>query len=266
MWWGKVIGSAIGFYPAGPAGMFTGFMLGHLLDRLFSRLKKRSVRKPGADTHSRFFQATFQFMGHLAKAKGRVDESDIDFARSVMDRLGLNQSQRQQAMAYYSEGKRPDFDREQRVKALRQWLKGQPQLVNLFLETQIAAAYADGKMGSTDQEVLGHLSKGLKVTSVQFKWLHARVIAQQRASVKAAASGGVSVREAYALLGVTANQTDEEIKQAYRRAMSKNHPDKLMAQGLPENMQRLATEKVQEIQTAHHVIVTDRQRRRRHGS
>lgn len=243
--------------------MFTGFMLGHVLDRLFTRLRKRSVRKPGADMHSRFFQATFQFMGHLAKAKGRVSESDIDFARSVMDRLGLNQSQRQQAMAYYNEGKRPEFDRLQQVTALRQWLKGHPQLVSLFLETQIAAAYADGQMGATDQEVLAQLSKGLKVNRVQFKWLHARVIAQQRASAKATSrSGGVSVQDAYELLGVNPSNTDAEIKQAYRRAMSQHHPDKLMAEGLPENMQRLATEKVQEIQTAHQVIVSARQRGR----
>src|SRR5690606_12522978 len=42
--------------------------------------------------------------------------------------------------------------------------------------------------------------------------------------------------DAYAALGVTPAATESEIKRAYRRLVSQNHPDKLAAKGLPESM------------------------------
>ena len=40
---------------------------------------------------------------------------------------------------------------------------------------------------------------------------------------------------AYATLGVPADASDSAVRQAYRRLMSENHPDKLAAKGLPES-------------------------------
>ena len=45
-----------------------------------------------------------------------------------------------------------------------------------------------------------------------------------------------------------------QVKKAYRRQMSENHPDKLVARGLPESMQDLAKEKTQRIREAYEVI------------
>ena len=71
-------------------------------------------------------------------------------------------------------------------------------------------------------------------------------------------AGGASTTgtldEAYAALGVTADASDSEVKKAYRKLMSQNHPDKLSARGVPEDMLKLATEKAQEIQAAYELI------------
>jgi DnaJ like chaperone protein len=48
------------------------------------------------------------------------------------------------------------------------------------------------------------------------------------------------------------------LKKAYRKMMSQNHPDKLVAQGLPPEMIKLATEKTQKIQAAYEQICTAR--------
>jgi DnaJ like chaperone protein len=44
--------------------------------------------------------------------------------------------------------------------------------------------------------------------------------------------------------------TDAEVKRSYRKLMSENHPDKLVARGLPESMLDVAKQKTQAIQAA----------------
>jgi len=51
-------------------------------------------------------------------------------------------------------------------------------------------------------------------------------------------------------LGVAPGASDAEVKRAYRKQMSENHPDKLVARGLPESMLEIAKQKTQAIQAA----------------
>jgi DnaJ like chaperone protein len=63
-----------------------------------------------------------------------------------------------------------------------------------------------------------------------------------------------SLEDAYSALGVDRTIGDKELKRAYRKLMSQNHPDKLIAKGVPEDMIKLATARAQEIQAAYEMI------------
>ena len=63
----------------------------------------------------------------------------------------------------------------------------------------------------------------------------------------------------YKALGVSRDSSDKEIKRAYRKLMSQYHPDKLMGQGLPEDMISVATEQAKEVQTAYDLIKKHRE-------
>ena len=67
-------------------------------------------------------------------------------------------------------------------------------------------------------------------------------------------------------MGITRDSTDHEIKRAYRKLMSQYHPDKLMGQGLPEDMIAVATEQAKEIQLAYDLITKHKQMARASGS
>ena len=55
-------------------------------------------------------------------------------------------------------------------------------------------------------------------------------------------------------LEVSARASDQEVTKAYRRQMSRHHPDKLVANGLPESMAQWAKEKTQRIQESYEAI------------
>ena len=63
-----------------------------------------------------------------------------------------------------------------------------------------------------------------------------------------------TMAQAYAHLGLTAEATDAEVKKAYRKLVSQHHPDKLVSQGLPEEMMEIAKSRVREINTAYDQI------------
>jgi DnaJ like chaperone protein len=64
--------------------------------------------------------------------------------------------------------------------------------------------------------------------------------------------------DAYKALGVTKDSSDAEVKRAWRKLMSQYHPDKLMGQGVPEDMIKMATEQAKEIQLAYDLIKKSR--------
>ena len=65
---------------------------------------------------------------------------------------------------------------------------------------------------------------------------------------------GAQISAAYQILEVDPKATDEEVAKAYRRQLSKHHPDKLKANGLPESMLEHAKQRTQQIIEAYELI------------
>jgi DnaJ like chaperone protein len=81
------------------------------------------------------------------------------------------------------------------------------------------------------------------------------LLRMQRASQRPEARPAVDrVAQAYEVLGVSRDASDGEVKKAYRRLMNQNHPDKLVAKGLPESMMKVAEEKTRQIRAAYELL------------
>ncbi|SEM80819.1 co-chaperone DjlA [Halomonas caseinilytica] len=242
-----LIGGLLGFLVGGPLGLLIGGGLGYWLVR---RLR-RSMLGRLAGVQAQFLESTFAVMGCMCKADGRVSEAELDASRQLWDRLRLSEEQRAKARADFTRGKREDFDLEAELAKIRQIVGSQPALRQVFLQVQLAAIAADGQLHPSERDMLMRVVRGLGCSEAE--------IAQIEAMLRGAAEGGgttheVSLEDAYQVLGVSSEASDAEIKRQYRRLMSENHPDKLAAKGLPENMREMAKERTSEIGNAYERI------------
>lgn len=260
-WWGKVIGGALGFMLGGPLGAVLGAALGHNFDRGLSLVLRDDQATPG-DTErvqAAFFTATFSVMGHIAKADGRVSETEIALARQVMAQMRLSPEQKEAAIRLFNEGKQPEFPLQGVLDQFRRETHRRRHLIQMFLEIQIYTALADGVLEAAERDTLLHICNRLGFSRMQFEQLVAMVQAQQQfAGAGAGRAGparrGPSLDDAYAVLGLDRNASNDEVKKAYRRLISQHHPDKLVAKGLPEEMMEVAKQKTQEIRAAYEQI------------
>ena len=249
MWIVVLIGAGLGFMIGGPVGALVGGGLGYWLVK---RLRRSLLGKLAA-SQSQFLESTFAVMGCLCKADGQVTEDELDASRVLWDRLRLNEAQRAQARADFNRGKAPDFDLDAELARLRPLLGPQPALRQVFLQVQLAAIAADGQLHPAEREMLMRVVRGLGCSEAEIAQVEAMLHGGGEQAGGGVASGP-SLADAYRVLGVEEDASDAEIKKAYRRLMSQNHPDKLAAKGLPESMREVARERTSEIGNAYERI------------
>ena len=259
---GKIVAGLFGYMVYGPLGAILGVALGHQFDRgiggfmvTLSPAKRTRVRES-------FFTTVFSLLGCLAKADGRISSSEIAHAEEMMGRMGLSADRRKQAIAFFQEGATPTFSIDTCLSRFMAVCGRHNNLKRQLLSYLIALALADGELHHAEEALLRKVSFQLGFPSALFDQLLTMLGAQAqfggRAHYGSEHDDKASLAAAYAALGVAETSSDSSVKKTYKRLVSQNHPDKLIGQGMPEDMIKLATERTQEIQKAYELIVASR--------
>ena len=242
-----------------PIGLVLGVVIGHFFDIGYfsSQMGPAGARTQSAALSQLFFDCTFSIMGFIAKADGRVSQQEINLAESVMTQMQLHGAKRNRAKEQFRLGKAPTFNYVRTLAEFKRACWRRPSLLKLFLEIQVQVAYADGVMSVATKTALQKVFRQLGVPFAVFN----RYSQQSRAGYRYQSQRSQSVpnpqrqlADAYKILQVPSTATDVEIKKAYRRMMSKHHPDRMEAKGVPPEMIKLANQKTQQIKQAYETI------------
>jgi DnaJ like chaperone protein len=190
-------------------------------------------------------------MGHVAKADGRVTEREISAARAVMQNLRLDREQVRLAIAEFTRGKQPEFGLAEEMGALREACHAQPDLLRVFMEIQLRFALSGSDMTPAARARVAAAAGLLGIAP--------ELLVRLEAALRGGAPGNgqdqaTRLAAAYRTLEVDPAIGNEELTRSYRRLMSRHHPDKLKANGLPDSMLEHAKQRTQAIREAYELL------------
>lgn len=257
-------------------GGVRGLLVGALLGVAAGAVGRLLLQPRLASMQAQFLESTFAVMGALSKADNVVTREEIRTAERMFHMLRLTPEQRTAAKAAFNRGKSPEFDLDAEVDRLAAAARGRPFLLQLFLQAEIGAVAADGTVHPAEHAMLVRIARRLGfgerdvaqiealLRAASYRMGEGRTWGGGYAGGDAGAGAGsgdagrpsrsAALADAYAALGVAPDAAEADIKRAYRRLISRNHPDKLASRGLPDAMREIAEEKTRELNAAYDLI------------
>ncbi len=247
---GKWIAGYLGWVVLGPLGGILAFLIGSFIEsassgtttggsRQSSFEQQEEVNQQQGDRNS-FLLSMLVMAAYIIKADGRVMHSEMELVRNFL-RQNFGAEAAQQGndimLKLFEEEKRQGriaFRRtiRQSCQEAARYMdySGRLQLLNFL----VMIAQADGVVDDAELTALKELALWMQMQESEVdSMLHMK---------------GDSLDDAYRVLGVSPQATDEELKRAYRRLALEHHPDRVAKLG--DDVRRAAEKKFQEINAA----------------
>jgi len=254
----RILGVLVGFLIFGFIGALLGYFLGSMVDRYRSFGPKGMSPFSAPRRQSVFLETVFILMGKLAKVDGRITQNEINHVEQFMLKLGMSSEHRLNAIELFKRGASEKYDIKPKLDEFIDICGYSNSLKQMLLVYLIIMGLSDGQLNNDETNLLKKISRHLGYREAAFEQLLDMVLNQTHFADGHTMSEN-AVEDAYKALGVSRNSSDKEVKQAYRKLMSQYHPDKLMGQGVPEEMISVATEQSKEVQTAYDLIKKHRE-------
>jgi DnaJ like chaperone protein len=178
----------------------------------------------------------------MAKADGVVTMDEVNAFKEVFK---VPDGEMKNVARVFNLAKQDVAGYEAYAEQLATMFKGNRKLLEDVLEGLFHIAKADDQLHPNEEQFLAGVSKRFGFTETEFSYIKARHVAAHK-------------RNPYEVLGVQPGIGNDELKSQYRKLISENHPDKLIARGVPPEFIAIATEKVATINEAYGQIAKER--------
>jgi len=252
--WGKIAGAAAGLALGGPLGALLGAIAGHMfLDRETRRDVERApqyreerVARDDRGMRDRdevaFTIGVIALAAKLAKADGAVTRDEVDVFKRVFP---VPREQEANVGHLFNLAKQDVSGFDSYAQQLAGLFRSRPGVLEDLLDSLFLIAKADDRLHPGELEYLRHVSQIFGFSEGEFQRIRASHF-------------GPDHEDPYVILGVERTISDEDLKKAYHRLVRENHPDSMIARGVPEEFVKLANEKVAAINGAYDIVKKQR--------
>ena len=229
--WGKIAGAGVGLAVGGPLGALLGAVAGHIvIDRALE------------DKEVVFTIALIALSAKMAKADGEVNDAEIQAFREI---FRVPPGEARNVSRIYRVAQQDVAGFEAYARQVARIYQDQPAILEDVLDALFHIAKADGYVHPQEMEYLRTVADIFGFSEVEFARIRVSHMGQEKG-------------DPYLVLGITPDISDADLKKAYYRLVKENHPDTLIARGVPREMVTIANEKLAAINIAYGKIMTQR--------
>lgn len=230
--WGKIIGGTAGFALGGPLGALVGALAGHAVDRMGDAATEDAKDQT---KETAFTIAVIALSAKMAKADGAVTRDEVNVFKHLFQ---VPPDEIRNVGRVFDLAKRDSRGFEPYARQIAKMFENNPAVLEELLDALFHIAKADNVVHPAELAFLESVSRIFGFDEATFARLRE-------------AHMGRDAADPYTILGVSHDVSDLEVREAYRRLIRENHPDRLVAQGLPEDFVRIATDRMAAINAAY---------------
>jgi len=237
--WGKIVGGAAGFAMGGPLGALLGLVAGHVLvdDRGRESTPAQADPRILGERQAAFIMGVIALAAKMAKADGKVTHDEI---RAFRDMVKAPPGEMKRVEWVFDLARQSSDGFESYARQIGRLFQDDPRVLEDLLDGLFHIARSDGVFHGDEDGYLREVARLFGFDAAAYERIKARNMPESASP--------------YAVLGVPATATNEEVKAAYRRLVKEHHPDAMMARGVPEEFIAIATAKVATINAAYEKI------------
>ena len=232
--WGKIIGSATGFAFGGPIGALLGGAAGHAIDKFKIKQKlpeELALKQIG------FTIGVIVLSAKMAKADGKVTKSEI---KAFKQKVKVPDNEIKNVARLWDQAKKTTDGFEVYAKQISNLFEKNSSVLEELLNLLVIIAEADGKITNLEKLYLKEVSNIFGFSEQDFERICSSTLNK--------------VPDPYQTLGVSKDTPLEEIKNKWKKLAIKHHPDRLIAQGIPQDIIETNTYRLKEINNAWDLI------------
>ena len=234
--WSALVGGAAGWMVGGPLGALVGSAMGHAVERVATTVADGGAETARDQTKSIAFTIGVIALGaKMAKADGVVLPSEVVAFHQV---FRVPPHEHRNVTRVFDAARRDARGFEPYARQIGGMFRDRPAVLEDLLHCLFHIAKADGVVADSELRYLHAVADLFGFSDEGFNRIRAAEIGPDQA-------------DPHAVLGVPVDADAVTIKAAYRRLMREHHPDRLIADGLPQEFIDIATEKVAAINAAY---------------
>ncbi|PLW75559.1 molecular chaperone DjiA [Cohaesibacter celericrescens] len=189
-----------------------------------------------------FTVAMIALSAKMAKADGVVTQDEINVFQTMFE---IPEGEERNVVRMFNLFKQDVAGYESYAKQIAALYEDEPEALEDIIDGLFLIAGADGVMHSREMMYLERVSEIFCISDRSFLRIKMQHVKPDE-------------QDPYTILAADRSMSDKELKSHYRKLVRENHPDSMIARGVPEEFVRISTEKLASINNAWSLIVIER--------